>query len=572
MKKRVMSIVVALALMIGLCGSSTQVFFINAKAEETTPDVQLSIKTDKTELRPGDEVTVTVSVDSFRSSLTGDHDSVVNVVPDDASLSGKPMITTYQIQVPIDTNVFEYVSKGAGVVKKGAINYDASEKTVKAAAVYSSDDMDNIIQENQNGKVLFSFVLKVKSDVAENQEINLGVDESALTLKNMYLTTNEKYKVTAKPASFNIIAKEVSNISLSRQPDKTSYYVGADGLDVMGGKVKVTYSNGETGEVDLINAMCSDVDFTTAGEKEVTVTYEGKTTTFKVQVVQKQAVSFTLKGVENKNVTEGMNLNLEGMSADVTYDDGSVGTVNLTADMLTYNTDKIGNVIVQVKIGKVTNSFTVKVVAKELEFLELIAQPEKVVYLVNQKFDATGLIVQAVYNNGTQADVTKQAKVSSVDLSKAGVQSVNVTYTENDVTKSVTFNIDVKSKDKVNAFNKDVTALLSKQLTVDDKIAISELRNTYSALSEVEKAEANETGLIKLETQIKELTTESETTQPSENTSADNTVVLADTTNEAEKEPKTGDTAPVAGFVFLFVAAGAGLIYITMPKYKKRNK
>ena len=68
--------------------------------------------------------------------------------------------------------------------------------------------------------------------------------------------------------------KTVTNIEISSAPQKTTYEVG-ETLDLTGAKLKVTYFDKTAEEINI-----------TSGTKTITVTYEGKTTTFKVTVTE----------------------------------------------------------------------------------------------------------------------------------------------------------------------------------------------------------------------------------------------------------------------------------------------
>lgn len=92
--------------------------------------------------------------------------------------------------------------------------------------------------------------------------------------------TNHKY---SQIATHKIGAKDISAISMAAAPTKTTYTV-ADKLDVSGGKLNVTYDDGSTDSVALTDTMCSGYDPTRIGTQTVTVTYEGKTTSFNVTV------------------------------------------------------------------------------------------------------------------------------------------------------------------------------------------------------------------------------------------------------------------------------------------------
>ncbi len=74
----------------------------------------------------------------------------------------------------------------------------------------------------------------------------------------------------------------LSAVSVSKNPTKTTYYVG-DKLDTAGLSLTATYSDNTTKELTS-GFTVGNVDMTTAGTKQVTVTYEGKTATFPVTV------------------------------------------------------------------------------------------------------------------------------------------------------------------------------------------------------------------------------------------------------------------------------------------------
>ena len=176
-----------------------------------------------------------------------------------------------------------------------------------------------------------------------------------------------------------------------------------------------------------------------AGETEVTVKAEGLTAKFTASVKAKKAVLVELKGTEGKSVTEGMKLDVSGITAEVTYDNGTKATVNVTEDMVAADTSKVGKATAKVTVEGVSSTFDYEVKAKELTGIVITSSPSKSTYLVGQKFSSDGLKAEAVYNNGTKADVTAFVKLSSVDMAKAGTQKVTVTYTENKVSNCLLY-------------------------------------------------------------------------------------------------------------------------------------
>ena len=66
-------------------------------------------------------------------------------------------------------------------------------------------------------------------------------------------------------------------------------------------------------------------------------------------------------------------------------------------------------------------------------------------FTVGDTFDFGGTVT-ATYSNGTTADVTSSASFSGYNMSAAGRQTVNVSYTENDVTKTTSYSITVSEE------------------------------------------------------------------------------------------------------------------------------
>lgn len=73
-----------------------------------------------------------------------------------------------------------------------------------------------------------------------------------------------------------------------------------------------------------------------------------------------------------------------------------------------------------------------------------VTAPDKTEYTVGEELDTTGFKVIAVYSNGVEKEVTDQANLSGYDKSTAGTQTITVTFEENGVSKTGTFQVVVK--------------------------------------------------------------------------------------------------------------------------------
>lgn len=119
-------------------------------------------------------------------------------------------------------------------------------------------------------------------------------------------------------------AATLTGISVKTMPSKTIYNVG-DTLNTANLVIRATYSDGST--KDLTSGFtCSPTKLSTAGTQTITVSYGGKTTTFKVTVNNPVA---TLTGVSVKTLPSkttynvGEYLNTTGLVLKASYSDGS---------------------------------------------------------------------------------------------------------------------------------------------------------------------------------------------------------------------------------------------------------
>lgn len=94
-------------------------------------------------------------------------------------------------------------------------------------------------------------------------------------------------------------------------------------------------------------------------------------------------------------------------------------------------------------------------IQKTLDSISIKTLPTKTEYKVNEEFDPTGLVITANYTNYYSDDSSmsysndisydNNMSFSGTDFSTAGTKTITVTYTENETSKSATFEITVKS-------------------------------------------------------------------------------------------------------------------------------
>ena len=148
---------------------------------------------------------------------------------------------------------------------------------------------------------------------------NVGPAESSLPSGNSSeqsaapaSSSSAKPSSSAQPSSS---ATVVTLVSIAvKAPTKVAYTTADTALDLAGMVVTATYSDQSTKAITE-GYTVSTVDFSTTGEKTVTVTYQGKTATFKVTVAnQKFTVKFVVDGreVQSGQVEKGQKASYTG--------------------------------------------------------------------------------------------------------------------------------------------------------------------------------------------------------------------------------------------------------------------
>ncbi|MBN7773731.1 bacterial Ig-like domain-containing protein [Clostridium aminobutyricum] len=326
------------------------------------------------------------------------------------------------------------------------------------AYVIKKDGTLWVTGSNSSGQLGDGTITKVttwKPILTEVKKI-IGVSGDAYAIKTdgtLWVTGNNKYGQLGDGTTTNILswcpseAKKLSSIAVTTPPTKATYIEG-ENFDAAGMVVTATYNNGTTA---VVNGTVDNGDNLTTETNSITIRYteDGitKTVTQPITVTPKLLSSIEITKAPDKTVYfEGENFDVAGMIVMATYEDGSTTAVNGVVTNGTALAKGTDSVTVSYTKNGVTKTAVqpITVNAKQLISIAVTTAPTKATYTEGENFDATGMVVTATYSNDTTAIITGTA--DNGNSLTVGMNSVNISYTENGVTKITTQPIIVNAK------------------------------------------------------------------------------------------------------------------------------
>ena len=296
-------------------------------------------------------------------------------------------------------------------------------------------------------------------------------NEKSVTIKVTYtedgVTKDETYTITIK--------NNVKTIAMGTIPTKTKYNLNDTTYDLTNiagtngyGDIIVTRAAGNAQTIALNDSKVTLTELstltTTGGTKNVTVEYEGKTTTFEITVEN---------GITNAEITvptktayeHGDMLDLTGGKVTLTYADTTTQEVNLSTTMVTENggTVNMSPAVSEYNINnEVTKTLTIEytptgwtnavtktynITLKNTVDNITVTAPTKVTYNLNESADLTGgkVVVTRKAGNTQEIALTDATiVVTNFDTTTTGAnKTATVTYTEDGNPYIGTFKYDV---------------------------------------------------------------------------------------------------------------------------------
>ena len=117
--------------------------------------------------------------------------------------------------------------------------------------------------------------------IAVTADMISGFDNSVSGVQTVVVTYQEK----TTSFQVEVVSNDIEKISMASMPRKLKYYIGTETLDLSGASIKVHCSFTGDEVLPITADMVSGFDNTQVGVQQITVTYQGFTTTFEVEVI-----------------------------------------------------------------------------------------------------------------------------------------------------------------------------------------------------------------------------------------------------------------------------------------------
>ena len=216
------------------------------------------------------------------SDVTFDENGVAKIkistlLPGTVELTYSVEGTTFAGKVTINVDLNSNIPVESISINKESIELEVGDSTTLIAVINPENASNKKIEWVSSDEKI--------ATVSENGVVT-ALSEGKAEIKA--ITEDGKFEaicvVTVKQTPVPPVV--LNSINIKTLPSKTSYYVG-DELDLNGLSLEAKYSDGTT-KIITSGFDCDLKELTSTGKKTISVTYEGKTASFDVIVVEKE--------------------------------------------------------------------------------------------------------------------------------------------------------------------------------------------------------------------------------------------------------------------------------------------
>lgn len=376
---------------------------------------------------------------SIEAARSGIYEFFVN--PDNDDLTNLTKVSVNKI----------YLRKGFHTVKLDNPVELTGSKFVVAAKMPNVDNQFNMMYEGKNT------IEGYTASVSEPGETYVNyVDNSNAAYWKDFVVAGKGNSSLKAYVNFDSTQPKTTKIKILSEPNKLEYIKDTEELDVTGGKILVSMSNGETIEKSLEDSKIklTGFDNSTIGPKTITVDYMDNRATFVVNVIDSpnQLISLTLKKAPTK-VEYMVNDTLvrDGGILQATYSNGKTAEISTNSASVKFSSPNMtvpGTKNVTITYGgrSVNYSILVKEKPITLNKIEVLNLPIKTDYIQNtESLDLTGGKIRATFSNGNVLDIqmdSSDVEVVGFNNSNLGRNRLSVSYKG----KTTSFDVNIVEK------------------------------------------------------------------------------------------------------------------------------
>ena len=367
--------------------------------------------TPKTEYKYGEPLNITGgTIETIRSNGAKETINITTsmVTGYNPNKIGKQKITvTYKDKTTsYEVDVKDYI-EDIDIVKPNKLVYKIGEKI---------DLTDGKVKPIMASKTATTPVAMTNSEVQIE-----GFDTSTEGVKTIKVT----YKGYTKSFGITVI-NQTSSMTIKTLPNKLEYKYGEQ-LDLTGGTIEFKQGN-ETKILNITKDMVTGYNSKKIGNQTLTVTYEGLTQEFIVNV-KDYITKLKLEKPEKTDYEYGENLDLTGGTISIITASGKVDEkTDMTASMISgYDKTKEGTQTITVEYKGLQGKFQVSVKDK-IKAISLNNEPNKVNYKNGEALDITGATIDIIKSSGINTIPVTYEMISGYNPQNSGLQVVTITY------------------------------------------------------------------------------------------------------------------------------------------------
>ena len=316
--------------------------------------------------------------------------------------------------------------------EKAITSINVKAKPTKTEYIQNKEELDltgGIIEAIYNDGSKTNVPMN-SSDVIVSGFNNKVLGKNTITVEYEKKTAQFDIEIKAEEQKPSV-EKTITAISIKTKPAKTEYIQNKEQLDLTGGSIEVTYSDGSKTEISMLSndVTISGFDNKALGKNTITITYKEKTAQFDIEIKEEKKDD---DNKENVEVKKPQNSNFDNMQAKVTkmksydftdtskkeYSIISVDISNITFanenDKMEYyyylssnpNEINMGKWIKIENIDKKDNKISFEINTSDISNYEEVSKANDV-YLYIKEI--------AILNNAEQEKITKSSKLEVND-------------------------------------------------------------------------------------------------------------------------------------------------------------